>query len=241
MLDLRHVTVACIDGTPEGNRQDRLVRIISSIKSRIAFGDILYFSYVSPNCEDLCTVIRIPPIHNLNEYSQFVILDLPDHISTPFCMTIHDDGFPVNLHLWRDEFSKFDYIGAPWGKSCSPSVSPHMYYNGQVEGGNGGFSIRSKRLMGIGKEIAMSAKNPTMRDHVASGGFLHEDGYFCYQIRHLLKNAGMLYAPYGISKQFALETDLEDHHNDIHRVFGFHGFRHTNFDNAIAMLERGHI
>lgn len=240
MLNLHHITAICVDGTPDGSRLERLIRVISSIKSKIIFKDILYFSNVTPNCGDLCKFVPISPLKNLNEYSQFIILDLPYYINTPFCMTIHDDGFPINPHLWKDEFSKFDYIGAPWGKSCLPSVSPHMYYNMQVEGGNGGFSIRSKKFMEIGKKIALSVKNPTIREYVASGGFLHEDGYFCYHIRDLLKKAGMSFAPYEISKQFALETDLENHHNDIRKVFGFHGFRHINFDNAIAMLREEH-
>lgn len=238
-LDLRNITAVCIDGTIDGNRHDRLVKVISAMKQGITFADILYFSHANQDCGGLCKVVAIPPIRSLNEYSQFIILDLPDYINTSQCMTIHDDGFPINLHLWRDEFTKFDYIGAPWGKSCSPPVPVHLYYNGQVEGGNGGFSIRSKRLMDIGKEIAQSIANPTMREYVSSGGFLHEDGYFCYQIRPQLKERGIRYAPFHISKRFAIESILEDCDNDINGVFGFHAFKHLNFDQALEMLGRG--
>jgi hypothetical protein len=235
MLNLSNITAISVDGTAEGNRNPRLIRIFESIKPRIKFHDIIHFSHVDLDHNENCRVIHIPKIESLSQYSGFVILDLPDYIHTPFCMIIHDDGFPINLNLWDERFLKFDYIGSPWGNTCVPSVSPYHYYNGFVEGGNGGFSIRSSRLMRCGKEIA---NRMSIRNHVAAGGFLHEDGFFCYQIRNDLKKNGMTYAPYHIAKKFALETNLEDSNNSINEVFGFHGFRHVTFDQAIAMLER---
>jgi len=239
MLNLSNVTAICVDGTPEGNRNFRLVEIIKNMKTRIKFHDIFYFSHVNPKCEELCSIIPIQKIQSLSEYSGFVILNLPNYIKSEFCMIFHDDGFPINLHLWRNEFLNFDYIGAPWGSSCSPPVFPHNYYNNEVDGGNGGFSIRSNRLMQYGKEIADKISGKiTMQEYVSNGGWIHEDGYFCYQIRPFLKKMGIKYAPYQISKQFALETNLDDSSNNIEEVFGFHGFRHINFDEGIKMLKK---
>jgi hypothetical protein len=72
---------------------------------------------------------------------------------------------------------------------------------------------------------------------VATGSF-HEDGYICYELRHLLKQNGIRFAPYELAKRFSLETDLQDGENDVRKVFGYHGKRHINFETALEMLRR---
>lgn len=235
MLKLHEVTAVCIDGTPDGSRRDTLVQIIEALNTRIQFAGVKYLTYADPSCKGLCDVIRIPKIEGLAAYSGFVIYDMPNYVTSPFCMTIHDDGFPINLDLWQPEFLHYDYIGAPWGKEAN--VYPDHYANGWVEGGNGGFSIRSQRVMQLGKAVADTIEKPKrIRERVAEGS-IHEDGYFCYEIRHFLKHNGVRFAPYDLSKRFSLETDLDDGDNDINKVFGFHGKRHIDFASALARLK----
>lgn len=235
MIGMKNVTAICIDGTPDGNRRDRLVQIWDALKSRIDFACIKHLSHVDPNCGELAEWHRIPRITNLAEYSGFVIADMPNYVDTDFCMTIHDDGFPINLHLWNQSFLWYDYIGAPWGAEAN--VYPHHYANGSVEGGNGGFSIRSRRILQLCKLIAEKYDPQSIQKRVSSGSF-HEDGYICYELRNALKKNGVRFAPYELAKKFSLETDLQDSSNDVSQVFGFHGKRHLKFETAIQMLRR---
>ena len=235
MLNLPHVTAVCIDGTPDGNRRDHLIRIWESLKQKISFGSTKYLSYVDPKCDGICEWHQIPKITNLTEYSGFVISQMPNYVSTDFCMTIHDDGFPINLHLWDEAFMHYDYIGAPWGAEAN--VYPNHYAQGWVEGGNGGFSIRSRRMIQMCKYIAENVDPKRVGARVASGSF-HEDAYICNELRGVLKQNGIRFAPYSLAKKFSLETDLQDGENDVNKVFGFHGKRHLDFENALEMLRR---
>jgi hypothetical protein len=241
MLKLPTVTAVCFDGTLEGNRRDNHIKIFETFKDKIEFGGgIKYFSHIDPKCEGFADYIHTDPILNLAEYSGVVIDIMPNHVTTDFAMIIHDDGFPINLHLWKPEFLNFDYIGAPWGLEAN--TYPHQYYNNQVEGGNGGFCIRSAKLMKLAQFIMDKIEHPAkIRDRISKNASFHEDGYICYEIRHFLKQHGCTFAPYNLAKQFSLETVLEDGPNDITKVFGFHGKRHINLDQAIEILSQTKI
>ena len=239
MLKLPTVTALCFDGTLDGNRRDKHIKIFETLKDKIEFGGgVKYFSHIDPKCEGIANYIHTNPMLNGSEYSGYVIDIMPDYVTTDFAMIIHSDGFPINLHLWKPQFLEFDYIGAPWG--AETNTYPHHYYNNQVEGGNGGFSIRSAKLMKFAKIIMDKIEHPAkIRDRIATGhGGFSEDGYICYEIRHYLKQNGCTFAPYHLGKQFSLETVLEDGANDITKVFGFHAHRHINFDEAIEILSQ---
>ena len=236
-LELPTVTAVCCDGTLDGNRRDKLVKIFETLKDKIKFcGGINYFSYIDPKCEGIADYIHIDPIVNGAEYSGFAIDTIPDHVATDFAMIIHSDGFPINLHLWKPEFLKFDYIGSPWGVEAE--TYSHQYYNNQVEGGGGGFSIRSAKLMKLARMVIDKIEHPSkIRDRIAAGqGCFNEDCYICYEIRHFLKQNGCIFAPYHLGKLFSLECNLDDGKNEITNVFGFHGHRHISFDQAIEIL-----
>jgi hypothetical protein len=76
-----------------------------------------------------------------------MLSDLFKYIETTHLLNIQWDGFVVRPSAWDPEFLKYDYIGAPW------KVHPHHHWppfpdvteNNRV--GNGGFSLRSKKLM----------------------------------------------------------------------------------------------
>lgn len=238
MLDLSDVTVFCVDGTDYGNHNDKLLQIIESMRQKIKLGGVKYFSLIDPKCGSLADFVQIDAVKNLAEYSGVVIDTVPNYIETKFAMSIHDDGFPINIHNWKPQFLNYDYIGAPWGAEAN--TYPHQYFNNQVEGGNGGFSIRSMKLMRLAQSVMDKITQPMrIRDRIKAGSF-HEDGYICYEIRHFLRANDCTFAPYHLGKLFSLETHLEDGPNDIETVFGFHGKRHINFETALEKLRKGH-
>ena len=81
-------------------------------------------------------VVPIAEIKDGKKYSEFYIKEMYKYVDTPLALTFHHDSFIANPDAWEDEFLKYDYIGAPWRHPGAPSV-----------GGNGGFAIRSRRLL----------------------------------------------------------------------------------------------
>ena len=37
-----------------------------------------------------------------------------NNLETTHCLIVQPDSFVVNYELWKNEFLKYDYIGAPW-------------------------------------------------------------------------------------------------------------------------------
>ena len=70
-------------------------------------------------------------------YSKFCISDMAKHIDTSHVLIIHPDGYIQNPSAWNDEWLTYDYVGSSWWFKDGKNV------------GNGGFSLRSKKLLDI--------------------------------------------------------------------------------------------
>ena len=81
----------------------------------------------------------------LNYYSDFCIRHLWKYFETSHCLIVQHDGWIVNPAAWRDEWLEYDYIGC---------VSEWSEEGVTGKGGNGGFSLRSRRLMELAARIA---------------------------------------------------------------------------------------
>ena len=81
-------------------------------------------------------VVRIGRLKSASEYSFFVLKALHEYVETQHCLLVQWDGFVTNANAWRPDFLAFDYIGAPW---------PQFSDGRNV--GNGGFSLRSRKLL----------------------------------------------------------------------------------------------
>ena len=98
------------------------------------------------------------------------------------------DGFIKDVNLWDDRFMDYDYIGAPWPPGILyPGIPKHFNV------GNGGFSIRSKKLM----QFMATDKNLTYHDL--------EDVMICQLNRAYLEMNGFSYAPTDIANKFSWE------------------------------------
>lgn len=133
-------------------------------------------------------VVKIPKISSIEEYSRFMIRDLADYFTTDHVLVAQWDGFVWKPELWDDEFLKYDYIGAPWpDKILFPGVPKRFNV------GNGGFSIRSKKL----QDFLKNDQNLTM--HRA------EDVVICQLNRAYLEAKGFTFAPFDLAKRFSWE------------------------------------
>ena len=143
-------------------------------------------------------LIDIGPITSGADYSNFVLRRLPRHIRTSHVLVTQWDGFVVDPTAWLDEFLVHDYIGAVWpDKPKAQSV------------GNGGFSLRSRRLLAAGTDSRITALHP-------------EDEVLCViQREHLQRVHGVSFAPPALARRFAFENEMPSR-----PVFGFHGPYH---------------
>ena len=165
---------------------------------------------------ELINVIQINPINSIEEYSNFVIYELHQYLDTSHSLIVQWDGYICNKNKWDSNFLKYDYIGAPFiPRDTDNNYSRDKNGNFYIIG-NGGFSLRSKRLLEAPKKYAL-------KDDFTFTNF-HEDGFFCVLHRNFLESKGFVWAPFDIAKEFSIETPLSFY--DLKKLpFGFHGKR----------------
>lgn len=132
-------------------------------------------------------------------YSKFCISDMNAYIETGHVLIIHPDGFIQNPLAWSDDWLQYDYIGATWWYKSGGNV------------GNGGFSLRSKKLLEILSTLELEAYHP-------------EDDVICRQLKTYLENQhGIKFAPEEVANRFSIEA-YNSPDNKYSGQFGFHGY-----------------
>lgn len=139
-------------------------------------------------------VIGIEPIQSSRAYSDFLLKSLPDYISTTHCLIVQWDGHVLDAKRWKDEFLEYDYVGASWPQ-----------FDDGHDVGNGGFSLRSRRLMEACRHPEFSAHHP-------------EDVAIGRTNRALLEDLNLRFAPTDMADQFSAERA-----GDPSAAFGYHG------------------
>jgi hypothetical protein len=162
----------------------------------VAFADCLLFT--DADVPVAGTGIRLVPIPRLNssrDYSDFIVRELGEHIRTSHCLIVQWDGFVIHPERWDPAFLEFDYIGAPW---------PQFEDGRDV--GNGGFSLRSRRLLQACKDPRFILEGP-------------EDVAICRLNRSLLEEQhDIRFADRAIAERFSYERRTPEG-----PTFGFHG------------------
>ena len=190
-LPLPQVTLCAVDtvSTPLA------ARALTLCRRGCAFGDSLLLAAEPADYGGRFEPIA--PLASRRAYSEFVLGQLRRYLATPFVLLVQWDGYIVDPRRWSEAFLEYDYIGAPW------------HWHGDAhEVGNGGFSLRSRRLM----ELAAGPDLPDPGDQP-------EDHYICRTLRPMLEaRHGIRFAPRAVAERFAYECS----HPDA-PTFGFHG------------------
>lgn len=187
--NLSLIIVDCVD-------YDRAKLSFDHCSSYIDFGQAKILTHLDINSPE---IVKIPKISSIQEYSDFMVYELYKYCDTEMMMVAQWDGFIRNMELWDYDFLKYDYIGAPW-----PS---RVLFNGVPQNfnvGNGGFSIRSKKLM----EFVATDKRMTYH-------YL-EDCMICQLNRAYLEMNGFTFAPEDLASKFSWEC------GDYRESFGVH-------------------
>jgi len=171
------------------------VRALEASLAQIDAGAALLLtdSQVKPDHPGI-RVVRIAPILSARAYSDFLLTRLIDHVATSHCLVVQWDGHVLDSGRWLPEFLHHDYIGASW---------PQFADGHDV--GNGGFSLRSRRLMQLCRDPAF------WRDHP-------EDVAIGRTNRAWLEGQGMRFASRALADRFAAERA-----GDVKASFGYHG------------------
>lgn len=204
MIELPEVTLVAVSSI----ELPRTLRAIKQSQLGIDFGAVLLVSHCRPHfLSEKVTYVERPRIKSLDEYSRFMLYDLVDLISTDFALVIQHDGFVANPSAWDPTFLNYDYIGAPWPPNT------HFDSDGNsVEVGNGGFSLRSIKLLSAFNELGLPfTDNGT--------GYFNEDGQICVYYREALKAHGISFAPVEVARRFSVESDDNE---ELNQPFGFH-------------------
>lgn len=199
---LENVTLICVDCINHGDA-------ISAIRKSLQQCDFAAVKFITdkPFEFDEIEVINISPIRSKEEYSYFMIKELYKYFDTEYVLVIQADGYVLNGKSWMPEFLNYDYIGAPWlytdGRNC----------------GNGGFSLRSKKLQEIlGTNRFMDITSP-------------EDEVIGRLYRHYLEvGYGVKFPPDDLADRFAFEL-----RTPIYDTFGFHGKFHKPYQPTVII------
>ncbi len=140
------------------------------------------------------TVVPIAPVTSSRAYSDFILTQLVDHVATSHCLVIQWDGHVLDASRWHPDFLAYDYIGASWPQ-----------FDDGHDVGNGGFSLRSRRLMQLCRDPAFHPSHP-------------EDVAIARINRNWLEGQDMRFAPRVLADRFAVERA-----GDVEASFGYHG------------------
>lgn len=181
MLYLDNVTLLGIDCLDV----DRLLFAAEISTKEIRFKDVKILTHLASDHE---WIVKIPPIKSIEAYSQWMIKELVQYVDTEFVLIIQHDGFVVAPNQWQDDFLAFDYLGSPalWGM------------------GNGGFSLRSKKLLTL-----LAEDEAIVKTHP-------EDTVICKTYRSYLEKKGIRFATPEIAHHFSIDANVWQ------GQFGFH-------------------
>ena len=224
MLDLSRVTLFAIDNT---NRVDGTIKAIHTSTQHIKFGAIKLVTsneIISKYTDELSLdgielEEMVYPITNIDQYSNYILYDLHRHVETDFVLIIHDHGFVINPNAWTDEFLEYDYIGAPWPYDENSYITP---FNEHIRVGNGGFSLRSKKLLEVPNKVEVPWEINNSDFYWMPPGVVNynEDGNICVHNRHIYIDQGCKFAPVELAVKFSQESRVPECDGII--PFGFH-------------------
>ena len=170
------------------------VDALRACSDRIEFAECLLLTDVALATSNPIRRVAIPRLASAADYSDFLLRRLVDHVRTSHCLIVQWDGFVIDPKYWQDRFLDLDYIGAPW---------PQFHDGHDV--GNGGFSLRSRRLMEACASPNFMPSHP-------------EDVAICRSNRAMLEDVhGIRFADFSTAEAFAFER------TEPRGSFGFHG------------------
>jgi hypothetical protein len=208
MLKLDDVTLVLVSTI----NIDRCIKALRYSMKGVKFSKVLFITDRTQNLKDI-DIIYTMPLDYIG-YSKFIVYHLHNYITTKHALIIQDDGFVVNPDKWDNKFLEYDYIGAPFPiPKITDKISYRNPFGELIRVGNGGFSLRSKKILSLASELELEWKGYF--------GYHNEDGFYAVHNRHIYEENGCVYAPIDIAAKFSIEMDTPETIGI--EPFGFHG------------------
>jgi hypothetical protein len=203
-MQLPDVTLCCVD-----TREPELALwALRRCMAQVQFPAVLLFSQSSlvPDPPAGVRVVDVQ-VNDIEAYSRFMLQGLAPHVQTSHLLVVQWDGFVRDAAMWDPSFLQYDYIGAPWRDAVDERAV-----------GNGGFSLRSRRLLQALLDPEVMITHP-------------EDESICVVNRRLLEGRhGVRIAPLDVARHFSYERV-----DPPAPTFGFHGL--FNFPRELSGAE----
>ena len=209
MKKLDNVTLFGLDCVNIG----RLIKAAEICCEDFEFAEIKLLSSIP---SDNKNVVKIDPVESIREYSQFMLKELNNFINTEFVLIIQYDGFILNSAAWDDDYLKYDYVGAP------------LWVEDKLVVGNGGFSLRSKKLL----DILQNNPSINIEDEPSHKYAENEDWIISVIEREYLESQDIKFAPVDLAHKFSFEKNKE-YGAKWNGQFGFHGLKWTDISDWI--------
>lgn len=190
------------------------IEALQASMRQASFAEVLLLTDHTPGSDADPTIEwrQIKPLASRADYSRFMLKELHGHVSTSHALCVQWDGFVLDGAAWDPDFLTYDYLGAVW---------PHVTDGRNV--GNGGFSLRSRRLLQATKALPF---DESVAEDVAIGR----------RYRARLEEQGIRFAPESVARRFAYERTPA-----VGGEFGFHGIfnlvRHLGAGRSLALLQ----
>jgi hypothetical protein len=195
------ISLTCIDTL---NNQGTIRAVKTTLDTIPQISKVYWFSDIpfpeELRCEvEWTKVAKIRPENFIKDYNFLSLFLVPSIVKDDYNIIVQSDGFAVNPEAWTYEFLDYDYIGAVW-----PWIDPG------VNVGNGGFSLRSKKLY----EALLNT-----RAYENDGA---EDTIIGTTTRPILESQyGIKYAPIELADRFSIEHNTNSPW--FKKSLGFHG------------------
>jgi len=205
VIKLNNVTLVAVGSTKIKNT---IFALMESQKG-IEFGDVILVSHEKP--DDLPSEIRFEQcekMESIKDYNHYIIFNLHKHIKNDYCLIVQHDGYILRPEKWDERFLDYDYLGAPWPFRDNSFIDP---FGKHIRVGNGGFSLRSKRLLNVPNkaEIVFDVNQGDFYKHMGANSY-SEDGNICVHNRHIFEEHGCKFAPVELAAHFSQEHDCPE-------------------------------
>jgi len=178
------------------------------------------------------------------QYNLFVVYALSAFIETDFALIVQDDGWVIDGEGWDERFLRYDYLGAPIHLAQVTAQGTMTFLSGFewvallhdaarqiVPVLNGGFSLRSKRLLEAPARLGLPYQVPPPSRLVGPPHVMQweanthlEDVQICVFMGQKLMEAGIAIAPVAEAAKFAVEHCAPGLQNaaNLQVLFGHH-------------------
>lgn len=240
--DFRHITLVSVTGLPDA--RGAALALAHSLERMPGARALLCSPQAPHEMPRGISHLSIAPL-NYHEYSWFMLFALWRVVSTEFALVVQEDGWLLDTANWDDAFLDHDYVGAPihlarietnegvtWGRRFNWTVPEGQTARSIAPVLNGGFSLRSQRLMRalvdrphIRVEVPppdVFAASP-LRMQWANDA-LQEDVQLSAVLRPALEAEGIRFAPLELARRFSIEHAGPQLHQgfDLMQLLGHH-------------------